>query len=145
MNIELKERINEGELLREKIRKSLSKKDYLVTIYETGDALMACGDADRMMSPRHYFEVCSLEELPEVIKSVGAPHWRHPDLRDGMSKNEISKIPFEEKEWGIRYDLHISPLTEECLAQTHQYESTGVLSAWRSGICNEDETSQTAA
>jgi hypothetical protein len=29
-----------------------------------------------------------------------------------MSEKKVAQIPFEEKRWGIDYDLHISPLSD---------------------------------
>jgi hypothetical protein len=145
MKFDQEERIEKGYLLRKESEKTLRKKDYLVTIWETGDPLMADGELERMTLPKRYFEVCSLEEIPELIESIGVGHWRHPELRHGMSKKKVAQIPFEERRWGIDYDLHISPLSDECLERFHQYEDSGILNAWRKSIPDEDEDTQTAA
>ena len=131
MNVNQRKRIDEGVTLREEIAQSRKRKDYLVTIYEAGDSIMAKGVLERMEAPRRSFKVCSLEEISELINSLGAGHWRHPALLNGMSKNKIHTIPFWEKTWGVNYDLHISPLSEECLQQVHDYETSGVLDDWR--------------
>lgn len=145
MNLNQSNRIEEATLLRKEIKQTLSKKDYLVTIWEKGDPLMGGGESERMTVPRRSFKVCSLEEISEVIKCVGVAHWRHPKLTHGMSKKKIAQIPFEEKRWGINYALHISPLSEGCLEMVHQYEESGVLDDWRESISDEDENTQTTA
>lgn len=137
--------IEEGSNLRHEIRKRIAKKDYLVTIYETGDSMMGLDDVKRLAAPRRYFRVCSLVELPNVIKSVGRSIWYHADLKDGMSKEEVAQIPFEEKKWAMIYDIDISPLSEEKVEQFQHLMETGSLDAWRTLSRKEDEHTQTSA
>lgn len=137
------DRLEEGIELRNKIKAIMKKKDYLVTVYQEGDILM--GNTSRMVSPRRFYQICSLDELPELIRLMREPFWNHPDLKKGMSKKEIEKIPFEEKEWGIYYDLNISPLSEEKVEQIQHDIESGLLDAWREYGQQKNEEAPTSA
>ena len=120
-----------GEELRDQIGERLQKKDYLLTIYETGDYLMGGGESERMIAPRRSYMICSLDEIPQVIEKMRMPFWQHPELKDGMSERQKNKIPFEEKKWGIYYDIDITPLTEEKVELFQHQMDSGLLDGWR--------------
>ena len=44
-----------------KIEEQLKKKDYILTVYQTGDKDMSLGDYERQINPRRFYVVCSLE------------------------------------------------------------------------------------
>ena len=123
--------LDAGEKLRNEIKKRLQKKDYLVRIFQTGDYLMGGGEHERMVCPRRSYKICSLEELPEVIRFMKEPFWEHPDLRQGIPQKEIKNIPFDEKRWGIYYDIDIIPLSEEKVEEFQYAIESGLLDQWR--------------
>jgi hypothetical protein len=131
MSKELKERSEKSHKLRDEIDQRLKQKDYLLTVIQEGETMMSCGNPEKMVYPQRFYDVCSLEEIPEMIKFMKQPFWRHPDLKDGMSKKEVSKIPFEEKEWGIYSHIDITPLTKEKEEQFLKDVESGFLQSWR--------------
>ena len=94
----------------EEINEQLKKKDYLLTIYQTGDELLSDGDYERQVEPRRFYVPCSLEEIPEYIESMKTPFWRH---KKGLSKKEIKNYPFDDKKWGRYWDVVIEPLSKD--------------------------------
>jgi hypothetical protein len=116
---------------RDEINERLKKKDYLLTILQVGESIISCGDIKRMVKPNRFYDVCSLEEIPEMIERMKKPFWTHPDLVDGMSKRKENKIPFEEKEWGIYSHIDITPLTKEKEEQFLRDVESGFLQSWR--------------
>lgn len=134
-----------GEELRDQISERLDKKDYLLTIYETGDYLMGGGESERMIAPRRSYMICSLDEIPGVIEKMRMPFWQHPDLKEGMSKRQVNEIPFEEKKWGIYRDIDITPLSEEKVELFKHYVESGLLDDCRRyGRIKEERTQSTA-
>jgi len=123
--------LDTGKELRDKIKQRLQKKDYLVRVFQTGDHLMGGGEHERMVSPRRFYKICSLEEIPEVIRFMKETFWEHPDLREGMSQRDIKSIPFEEKRWGIYCDIDIIPLSEEKVEEFQYAIESGLLDNWR--------------
>jgi hypothetical protein len=57
--------------------------------------------------------------------------WTHLDLKDGMSERKKNKISFEEKKWGIYYDIDITALTKEKEEQFLKDIESGFLKTWR--------------
>ena len=123
--------LDAGKKLREEIRQRLQKKDYLVRVSQTGDHLMGGGEHERMVLPRRFYKICSLEELPEVIRFMKESFWEHPDLTQRMSEQEIKNITFGEKRWGIYYDIDIIPLSEEKVEEFQYAIESGLLDEWR--------------
>ena len=107
---EYEERMKEFEKEMDEINKQLKKKDYVLTVYQTGHKLMSGGDHERQVFPRRSWVVCSLEEIPEYIEYMKKPFWEVPN---GLSKKEIKNYPYEKKKWGRHYNLVIEPLSEE--------------------------------
>ena len=99
-------------LQREEIKKRLKKKDYLLTVNQTGDKMMSGGDGKRQAPTIQMRFACSLEEIPEYIKFMKVSWWQHEDLKKG-SKVNPKDIPYEEKRWGIYSDILIEPLSKE--------------------------------
>ena len=93
-----------------KIEEQLKKKDYILTVYQTGDKNMSLGDYEREVTPNRFYVVCSLEEIPEYIKFMKQPFWYPPE---GLSKKEIKDYPHEKKKWGRYWDVVIEPFSEE--------------------------------
>ena len=56
----------------------LKKKDYILTVYQTGDKNMSLGDYEREVTPNRFYVVCSLEEIPEYIQYMKQPFWGCP-------------------------------------------------------------------
>jgi len=110
------------------INKQLKKKDYVITCYTTGDMLMSDGDYKRQVSPRRCYEVCSLEEIPDYIKSMKTSFWEH---EDGLSKKEIKNYPDDKKRWGRYYNVVIEPLSEEMEKSYLNGSKEGFFKSWR--------------
>ena len=89
-----KEKMKEWEKEKDEINKQLKKKDYVLTVYQTGDKGMSSGDHERQVFPNRSWVVCSLEEIPEYISYMKKPLWEVPN---GLSKKEIKNYPFEKK------------------------------------------------
>ena len=96
----------------EEIDQLLKRKDYILTILQTGDVDMSSGDPNRQADTRRFWTACSLEEISEYIDKMKTSWWSHPDLKKG-SKVKEKDIPFEEKKWGIYTYIKIEPLSEE--------------------------------
>ena len=112
----------------EEINEQLKKKDYLLTIYQTGDELLSDGDYERQVEPRRFYVPCSLEEIPEYIKSMKTPFWRH---EKGLSKKEIKNYPFEDKKWGRYWDVVIEPLSKDLEEDYLKGVKQGFFEDWR--------------
>jgi hypothetical protein len=121
----------EGSKLRDEINQRLKQKDYVLTVYQTGEKMMSGGEWERMVSPQRFYKVCSLKEIPDVIKFMKTSFWHHPDLKDGMSERQKNKIPYEEKKWGIYSHIDITPLTKEKEEQFLKDIESGFLQTWR--------------
>jgi hypothetical protein len=92
------------------INERLKKKDYVLTVYQTGDVVLSNGDQERQVLTRRYWVVCSLEEIPEYIEYMKKSFW---ECEEGLTKKEIKNYSFEKKKWGRNYDLVIEPLSKE--------------------------------
>ena len=100
-----------ADIQRQEIEEKLNSKDYLVTLYQTGEYVMSNGDQERMVAPRRTYGACSLNEISDYIKMMRRPWWQHPDLKEDYSNEDA--IPFEEKQWGIYYNLVVEPMSAE--------------------------------
>ena len=94
----------------EETNERLKKKDYVLTVHQTGDVLLSNGDRERQVLTRRYWVVCSLEEIPEYIEYMKKSFWEH---EEGLSEEEIENYPFEKKRWGRNYNIVIEPLSKE--------------------------------
>ena len=112
----------------EEINEQLKKKDYLLTLYQIGDELMSSGEDERQVEPRRFYQVCSLEEIPEYIKSMKTPFWRH---EKGLSKKEIKNYPFDDKKWGRYWDVVIEPLSKDLEEDYLKGVKQGFFEDWR--------------
>ena len=112
----------------EEINEQLKKKDYLLTLYQIGDELMSSGEDERQVEPRRFYQVCSLEEIPEYIESMKTPFWRH---EKGLSKKEIKNYPFEDKKWGRYWNVVIEPLSKEMEEDYLEGVKEGFFESWR--------------
>ena len=112
----------------EEINEQLKKKDYLLTLYQIGDELMSSGEDERQVEPRRFYQVCSLEEIPEYIKSMKTPFWRH---EKGLSKKEIKNYPFDDKKWGRYWNVVIEPLSKEIEEDYLEGVKEGFFESWR--------------
>ena len=121
-------------------RERLKKKDYVLTVYQTGDELMSLGDHKRQVFPNKFYVVCSLEEIPEYIKWMKEPFWTH---EEGLSKKEIKDYPYEKKKWGINWNVIIEPLSEELEKSYLGASKKGFFEDWRM-IHEEDEKKGTS-
>lgn len=124
----LEERMNEFYEEREEIQERLKRKDYVLTVYQTGHGIIANGDPERMVDSRRYYQVCSLEEIPDVINSMTRPFWTH---EKGLTKKQIKEIPYEEKKWGINWNVKIEPLSEEMEKSYLDASEKGFFQSWR--------------
>ena len=105
------ENYEEGLKERDEIGERLKKKDYLLTVYQTGDPLMSSGDHTRQVTPKRFYTTVSLGEMNDYITYMKQPFWTHPDLENPKVKEK--DIPFEEKKWGIYWNIVVEPLSEE--------------------------------
>ena len=119
-----------------KIEEQLKKKDYILTVYQTGDKNMSLGDYEREVTPNRFYVVCSLEEIPEYIKFMKQPFWYPPE---GLSKKEIKDYPHEKKKWGKYYDVTIEPFSEELEKNYLSGIKDGFFETWRRIHKREDE------
>ena len=119
---------NESKKQMEEINEKLKKKDYILTVYQSGHKGMSMGDYKRQIEYRRYWVVCSLEEIPEYIKSMKQPFWTH---EEGLSEKEIKNYPFEEKKWGIHSNVIIEPLSEELEKNYLSASERGFFKNWR--------------
>ena len=90
---------------------SLNRKDYLLTVLQSGDEGMSLGDWEKQVSPKRFYDICSLKDIQEYIEMVKTGFWEHPDLNNPKVKNK--DIPHDEKKWGRYYNLTIEPFSEE--------------------------------
>jgi|TARA_Y100000294_G_scaffold23399_1_gene19908 hypothetical protein len=99
--------------LKKEIEVELDKKDYLLTVVQTGDSVMSGGDHARQVVPRRYYTHASLREIPQVISNMTRPFWQSKSnsLKDDLSNAD--EIDFEDKLWGINTRLVIEPLSKE--------------------------------
>ena len=125
----------EEEKQNDEINKQLKKKDYILTVYETGDEMMSFGELDKQIFPRRFYVVCSLEEIPEYINYMKRPFWEH---EKGLSKKEIKNYPYEKKKWGRYWNVIIEPLSEEKEKSYLSASKEGFFETWRS-IQERDE------
>ena len=119
----------------DEIDEQLKKKDYVLTVYETGDKIMSNCDHERQIFPNRFYAVCSLEEIPEFIKKMKTPFWTVPN---GLSEKEIEDYPYEEKKWGKYWNVIIEPLSEEKEKSYLGASKKGFFKSWRS-IQERDE------
>ena len=124
----------------DEINEQLKKKDYVLTVYQTGDNSMSNGDWERQVSPRRFWVVCSLEEIPEYISYMKTPFWEVPN---GLSKKEIKNYPFEKKKWGKYWNVVIEPLSEEMEKSYLSGSKEGFFKTWRI-IRDEEEQIETS-
>ena len=97
---------------RDEIDGRLDRKDYILTVTESGDEAMSSGEHERKVFPNWFWTTCSLREIPDYITKMQTSWWKHPDLKKG-SKVKAKDIPFDEKKWGIYNNIVIEPLSEE--------------------------------
>ena len=113
---------------RDEINEQLKKKDYVLTVYQTGDTMMSNGDHERQVFPNRFYVVCSLEEIPEYIKYMEQPFWECPK---GLSKKEIENYPYEKKKWGRYRNVIIEPLSEDMEKSYLSGSKDGFFESWR--------------
>jgi len=115
----------------DEINKQLKKKDYVLTVYQTGDVGMSCGEYERQVDTRRFYAVCSLEEIPDYIKWMKQPFWSH---EKGLTKKEIKDYPYEEKKWGRYWNVVIEPLSEEMEKEYVSASKKGFFESQRRGV-----------
>jgi len=96
---------------RKQLEETLNRKDYLITVFETGCEVMSDNNRERQVLPRRYFQNVSLSELSKILKNIYMGFWTHPDLNEDYSNRR--DIPHEEKKWGIIYNIIVQPLSEQ--------------------------------
>ena len=109
-------------------RERLKKKDYILTVYQTGERMLSHGDPERQVKSRRFYAVCSLEEIPEYIEYMKKPFWEHDE---GLSKKEIKDYPYEKKKWGRNWNVVIEPLSEELEKNYLSASKDGFFESWR--------------
>ena len=92
------------------IDKNLKRKDYVLTVIQTGCEGMSNGDSNRQLHCRRFFVPVSLEEIPKYIEFMTESFWLSPK---DMTEKEKKKISFEDKKWGKYSNITIEPLSEE--------------------------------
>jgi hypothetical protein len=112
----------------DEINERLKKKDYILTVYQTGDKELSDGDQKRQVQTSRFYVVCSLEEIPEYIKYMKQPFWGH---EEGLSKKEIKNYPYEKKKWGRYWNVIIEPLSEEMEKDYLSGIKDGFFRTWR--------------
>jgi len=122
------ERMKEYKKKIDEINERLKKKDYVLTVYQTGDKILSHGDPERQVKSNRYYVVCSLEEIPEYIEFMKKPFWTH---EEGLSKKEIKNYPHEEKKWGRNWNVIIEPLSEEMEKNYLSASKDGFFETWR--------------
>ena len=125
---QIQHEIDKQEKQMDEIDERLKKKDYVLTIYQTGDEMMSNGNRERQVFPRRFYVVCSLEEIPEYINYMKQPFWTH---EKGLSKKEIKNYPFEKKRWGRYENVVIEPLSEEMEKSYLSGSKDGFFESWR--------------
>ena len=124
------EEVDEYHAQKKQIKENLKRKDYVLTVYTSGNKNFP-KDKTKHAFPDRSYAVCSLEEIPEYIEKMENAWWTHPDLREGSDVNP-DDIPFEEKEWGIYSSIRIEPLSEELEKSYLEGSETGFFEIWRS-------------
>ena len=122
----------------DEIDEQLKKKDYVLTIYQTGDESMSWGEYEKQIDPSRFYVVCSLEEIPEYINYMKQPFWEH---EEGLSEKEIKNYPYEKKKWGRYWNVIIEPLSEEMEKSYLDGSKEGFFESWRL-IRDDDEDEQ---
>ena len=112
----------------DEIEERLKKKDYVLTVCQTGDSSLSNGDREREVPIRRFYVVCSLEEIPEYIKYMKQPFWSHDK---NLTKKEIKNYPFEKKRWGRYTNVLIEPLSEEMEKDYVGSSKKGFFKSWR--------------
>jgi len=112
----------------DEINERLKKKDYVLTVYETGDEIMSNGDHEKQIFPNRFYAVCSLEEIPDYIKKMKTPFWTH---EKDLSKKEIKNYPYEKKKWGRYWNVIIEPLSEDMEKSYLSGSKDGFFESWR--------------
>ena len=112
----------------DEINEQLKKKDYILTVHQTGDEMMSLGELENQICWRRFYVVCSLEEIPEYIKYMEQPFWECPK---DLSKKEIKNYPFEKKKWGRYRNVVIEPLSEELEKNYLSASKEGFFETWR--------------
>ena len=112
----------------DEINERLKKKDYVLTVYQTGDEIMSNGDHEKQVFPNRFYAVCSLEEIPDYIKKMQTPFWTH---EKDLSKKEIKNYPYEKKKWGRYWNVVIEPLSEEMEKSYLSGSKDGFFKSWR--------------
>ena len=125
---DFKERKKEWLKKTDEINERLKKKDYVLTVYQTGDTILSHGNPERQVFPNMYYAVCSLEEIPEYIEYMKKPFWEH---EEGLSKKEIKDYPYEKKKWGKYWNIVIEPLSEELEESYLGASKKGFFKSWR--------------
>jgi len=125
---QIQHEIDKQEKQMDEINKRLKKKDYVLTVYQTGDKIMSNCDHERQIFPNRFYVVCSLEEIPDYIKSMKQPFWTHDK---GLSKKEIENYPYEKKKWGRYWNVVIEPLSEEMEKSYLSGSKEGFFESWR--------------
>ena len=131
---QIQHEIDKQEKQMDEIDERLKKKDYVLTIYQTGDEMMSNGNRERQVFPRRFYVVCSLEEIPEYINYMKRPFWEH---EKGLSKKEIKNYPHEKKKWGRYWNVIIEPLSEEMEKNYLSASKDGFFESWR--MIHEEE------
>ena len=125
---QIQHEIDKQEKQMDEINKRLKKKDYVLTVYQTGESMMSHGIPERQVKSNRYWVVCSLEEIPEYISFMKQPFWGH---EEGLSKKEIKNYPFEKKKWGRYKNIIIEPLSEELEKNYLSASKDGFFESWR--------------
>ena len=132
---EQQKKIDEIDKQMDEINERLKKKDYVLTVYQTGDKVISNGNQERQVFPRRFYAVCSLEEIPKYIDYMKQPFWTH---EKGLSKKEIKNYPHEKKKWGKYWNVIIEPLSEELEKNYIDARSRKFFETWRE-IRDDDE------
>jgi hypothetical protein len=94
---EYKERMKEWKKEQVILRKQLRKKDYILTVHQTGDEFMSGYDYENQVVCRRFYAVCSLLEIQDYIERMKQGFWEPTEK--GLSKKELDNYPHEKKKW----------------------------------------------
>ena len=133
---EYEERMKKWKKEKDEINKQLKKKDYVLTVYQTGDTMMSNGDHERQVFPNRFYVVCSLEEIPNYIKKMKTSFWYPPK---GLSEKEKKDYPFEKKKWGRYLDVVIEPFSKDMEENYLNGSKEGFFERWREVHKREEE------